>query len=152
MEELDIYSKGTYPADSLSNFYPHPFMMDDVRCGSMEGFLQSLKYRSARKQKKICLLSGKKAKKKGNRKFLWKWTGKIHWKGQTYLRDSDEYRELIERAYDRLFENVDFQKALKDSSGKKLIHSLGKKDSSETILTEEEFISSLERLRKKLDD
>lgn len=152
MEELDIYSKGIYPADALSNFYPHSFVIDDIRCGSMEGFLQSLKYRSVRKQKKICLLSGKEAKKRGDKKILWKWTGKVHWKGQTYRRDSSAYIDLIERAYDRLFENDEFRTALKDSSGKELMHSLGKKNPSETILTEKEFIASLERLRKKLDD
>ena len=76
METIDIYSKGEYPSNVLSNFYPNEFTFDGVICGgSMEGFLQSLKYKSIKKQQKICLLSGKEAKKKGKYKFLWKLTG-----------------------------------------------------------------------------
>ena len=40
---MDISSGSSYPASSLSNFSPHPFIIDGVECSSMEGFLQSLK-------------------------------------------------------------------------------------------------------------
>ena len=40
---MDIGSKAGYPASSLSNFAGHRFVIDDVECYSMEGFLQSLK-------------------------------------------------------------------------------------------------------------
>lgn len=43
---MDIGSKCGYPASSLSNFSPHPFVIDGVECSSMEGFLQSLKFSS----------------------------------------------------------------------------------------------------------
>lgn len=33
-----------YPVSSLSNFAPNPFVIDGVKCSSMKGFLQSLKY------------------------------------------------------------------------------------------------------------
>lgn len=40
---IDIHSKGKWPSNVLSNFYPHRFKFDGVWCRSMEGFLQSLK-------------------------------------------------------------------------------------------------------------
>jgi len=40
---MDIKSGVGYPASSLSNFSPHPFVLDGVQIASMEGFLQSLK-------------------------------------------------------------------------------------------------------------
>lgn len=44
-EELDIGSGKDYPSNALSNFAPHPFIIDGVECNSMEGFLQSLKFK-----------------------------------------------------------------------------------------------------------
>lgn len=38
---MDVGSKNAYPASALSNFSPHPFEIDGVKCNSMEGFLQS---------------------------------------------------------------------------------------------------------------
>lgn len=40
---MDIGSGNTYPSNALSNFAPHSFVIDGVKCASMEGFLQSLK-------------------------------------------------------------------------------------------------------------
>lgn len=40
---IDIWSKSQYPANVLSNLYDNSFCYDSVECGSMEGFLQSLK-------------------------------------------------------------------------------------------------------------
>lgn len=41
---MDIGSGSGYPSSSLSNFAPHPFVIDGIECNSMEGFLQSLKF------------------------------------------------------------------------------------------------------------
>ena len=51
---MDIGSKCGYPASSLSNFAPHPFEIDGVKCNSMEGFLQSLKFNSL-EQNSFCV-------------------------------------------------------------------------------------------------
>ena len=40
---VDIWSKSDYPADVLSNLCSNGFRFDGMVCGSMEGFLQSLK-------------------------------------------------------------------------------------------------------------
>ena len=40
---LDIRSNGLYPSNVLSNLCSNGFRFDGMICGSMEGFLQSLK-------------------------------------------------------------------------------------------------------------
>lgn len=53
---MDIGRGCGYPASSLSNFAPHPFVIDGVECASMEGFLQSLKFASPDIQVEVCKL------------------------------------------------------------------------------------------------
>ena len=62
---MNIGSVNDYPANSLSNFAPHPFVIDGVECNSMEGFLQSLKFKSVDMQNHVCTLVGREAKFKG---------------------------------------------------------------------------------------
>ena len=146
---MDIGSENKYPASSLSNFSPHPFVLDGVECASMEGFLQSLKFKNPDMQKEVCKLIGKAAKFKGKKKKWWR-DQILFWQGKEYKRDSQEYQELLTRAYDALFENEGFRKALEATNNATLTHSLGSRDIHRTVLTEREFISQLNRLRKKL--
>ena len=67
---MDISSGTGYPASSLSNFAPHEFEIDGVKCASMEGFLQSLKFQNPEMQKYVCSLVGKAAKFKGKNKKM----------------------------------------------------------------------------------
>lgn len=145
---MDIGSGNGYPSSALSNFAPHPFIIDGVECASMEGFLQSLKFESVDMQKYVCTLVGKAAKKKGRNKN-WRQKQELYWKGRTYKRDSDEYQNLLNRAYNKLSENTGFQKALQATNGCVLEHSIGKSKSSETVLTKQEFCSRLTYLRDK---
>ena len=62
-QAIDIWSKNAYPADVLSNLCSNGFRFDGVVCGSMEGFLQSLKLQDINKQRQICSMKGKNAKK-----------------------------------------------------------------------------------------
>ena len=151
---IDIHSKGTYPSCALSNFADHEFYIDNVKCSSMEGFLQSLKFKSIKKQKRICLLSGKEAKESTRHniaQFRWRITHNLYWQGERINRFSDEYQKLLDKAYDALSKNPGFQKALRDASSYTLTHSIGKKDVRKTVLTEYEFISRLERSRINYD-
>lgn len=43
MKEIDIISNCGYPANQLSNFANHPFILDGILCNSFEGFVQSIK-------------------------------------------------------------------------------------------------------------
>ena len=145
---MDIGSGNKYPSNALSNFSPHPFVLDGVECSSMEGFLQSLKFESVEMQKHVCALVGISAKRKGRNK---KWFKKqeLYWQGKTYKRDSVEYQMLLNRAYSAMYKcSSSFRNALKASGSSNLTHSIGKTDSSKTVLTIKEFCSRLKTLRE----
>lgn len=143
---MDIGSGKGYPSSSLSNFAPHPFVIDGVQCASMEGFLQSLKFESVEMQEHVCTLVGKAAKFKGKKKKWWQ-KQELYWRGKVYKRDSLEYQRLLNRAYNSLYENRSFRTAL-ESTGKAILeHSIGKNKIQETVLTRSEFCSRLMYLR-----
>lgn len=146
-----LSSSENYPEGELSNFSNFPFCIDGVRCGGMEGFLQSLKFISKRRQREVAALFGKAAKHKGENKLLWKLTGIVFWQGKPYRRSGAAFTSLIGRAYDELFSSSpEFREALGATERKPLSHSIGKSKKRQTILTESEFISNLLRLREKL--
>lgn len=65
-------------------------------------------------------------------------------------RKSEEYQNILNKAYQFLFEDsILFRMALYQTKGKTLIHSIGKDDPKETILTREEFINNLYLLREQ---
>ena len=148
---MDIGSGKTYPSSALSNFSPHPFVVDGVDCNSMEGFLQSLKFKNPKMQKQVCLLVGLKAKFKGKPKKWWE-TQTLWWQGKEINRHSQEYQDLLDKAYFALSKNTGFQKALLATGNSALTHSIGKNDPSHTVLTEREFCSRLLKIRKELQN
>lgn len=146
---MDIGSGSGFPSAALSNFAPHPFIIDGILCNSMEGFLQSLKFQDPEMQKNVCLLVGKAAKFKGKKKKWWK-TQTLHWQGQTFKRDSEEYQILLDRAFEALSTNASFRKALLATGDAVLTHSIGKTKITETVLTRNEFCSRLMKIRRDL--
>ena len=145
---MDICS-GT-SCSALSNFSPHIFKVDGVTCYSMEGFLQSLKFKSMDMQVEVCKLIGKKAKFKGKRKTWWK-TQTLWWQGVEIDRHSREYQILLDKAFDSLvYHSRSFRKALLATGNAVLTHSVGKKDPYRTVLTEKEFVSRLMRIREEI--
>ena len=146
---MDIGSGRGYPASALSNFAPHPFVVDGVSCASAEGFLQSLKFKNVEMQQEVCKLVGRAAKFRGKKKN-WQREQKLYWKGQEIDRHSPEYQVLLDRAYNALAKNEGFKKALIASRGAVLGHSMGKRDPKQTVLTVAEFVRRLHRIRKSL--
>lgn len=146
---MDIGSGNGWPAGALSNFSPHPFVIDDIECASMEGFLQSLKFSNPDMQKEVCKMVGKQAKFKGKKKKWYK-TQTLYWQGQEIKRDSEEYQQLLDRAFEALAVNESFKKALLATGNATLTHSIGKNKQSETVLTKSEFCSRLMKLREEL--
>lgn len=146
---MDIGSGTGWPSAALSNFTPHPFVIDGVECASMEGFLQSLKFKEPDMQVEVCKLVGKAAKFKGKKKKWWK-TQTLHWQDQEFKRDSQEYQDLLDRAFDALAQNTGFQKALLATGKATLTHSIGKSKETETVLTKQEFCSRLTKIRDNL--
>lgn len=138
----------TYPGRNLSNFFPHPFVFRGLQCNSMEGFLQGLKFKSPEMQAEVFKLVGLAAKKKGGGKN-WRKTQTLWFQGEPIKRRSKEYQDLLDEAYDAMFEqNAAFRKALQDSGDAVLQHSIGKTNESETVLTVGEFVGRLNKLRR----
>ena len=147
---MDIGSGNGWPASALSNFAAHPFEIDGVKCNSMEGFLQSLKFSNPEIQKEVCLLVGKAAKFKGKNKKWWR-TQTLYWQEKEIVRDSEEYQTLLDRAYEALAQNSGFRQALIMTGNATLTHSIGKTKKSETVLTRQEFCSRLMNLRERIN-
>lgn len=148
---MDIGSGKGCPSSSLSNFAPHKFAIIGVEYNCMEGFLQSLKFKDFEMQKEVCKLVGKRAKFKGKNKKWWK-EQILYWNGIEYNRDSKEYQELLDRAYEELGKNEKFKRALLYTGDATLSHSIGKIKQNETILTRQEFCSRLHKLREKFKE
>ena len=146
---MDIGSGSGFPSATLSNFAPHPFVIDGVECNSMEGFLQSLKFSNPEMQKEVCKLVGKAAKFKGKKKKWWR-TQTLHWQGTEIPRDSQEYQDLLDRAFDALAQNSGFRAALLATGNSVLTHSIGKTKITETVLTRQEFCSRLTKIRERI--
>lgn len=144
---VDIWSKSAYPANVLSNLHDNAFCYDGVECGSMEGFLQSLKQKDAEKQRQVCSMAGKEAKRMTYAD--WQLNQTVWWKGRAINRQSEAFLDLIKEAYMAMFEqNECFRTALMSTRHKVLYHSQGEQNSRRTILTEEEFCGILTALRE----
>lgn len=146
---MDIGSGNGFPSAALSNFAPHPFIIDGVLCNSMEGFLQSLKFKDIQMQEHVCLLVGKAAKFKGKKKKWWR-TQTLWWRGKEIKRESEEYQILLDRAFNALSKNESFKKALLATGNATFTHSMGKNDKTKTVLTSQEFCSRLYKIREEL--
>ena len=147
---VDIWSKTEYPADVLSNLCSNGFRFDGMMCGSMEGFLQSLKQKDKDKQRQICSMKGKNAKKMTS--TGWQTDQTVWWKGNPIDRQSADYYSFVSAAYLAMFEqNERFRTALMSTRGMTLFHSRGEQNPYKTILTEHEFCQILTDLRDNYD-
>ena len=147
---IDIWSKSEYPADVLSNLCSNGFRFDGMVCGSMEGFLQSLKQKDKDKQRQICSMKGKNAKKMTS--TGWQTDQVVWWRGTAIDRQSEEYVQLVRRAYQAMFDqNERFRTALMSTRGMTLFHSRGESNPYKTILTENELCQILTNMRDSYD-
>jgi len=146
---MDIGSNNSGPAGRLSNFTPRPFVFRGIECASAEGLLQSFKFKDPEMQKHCCTLVGFKAKKFGSKKN-WQTTQTLWWQGEPIKRDSDEYQEMLDEAYEALYTNEKAKKTLLATGDANLTHSIGRTKINETVLTRQEFCSRLMKIRSKL--
>lgn len=149
MMVLDCHSRAGDPvARSLSNFTRRLFVLDGVVCGSMEGFLQSLKCSDLAQQEALAYRVGYPAFKLGQSFNGWKREQLLYWRDVPYARDSLTYQDLLDKAYDAQYDqSPDLRELLRQTAGKQLRHLRGKHDSHDTVLTESEYVARLERLR-----
>ena len=149
---MDIKSGSSYPASALSNFAPHKFTFRGVECASMEGLLQSLKFKNPEMQKEVCKLIGRQAKAKGANKD-WKTSQTLWWDSQPIKRSSHEYQLLLDEAFIAMSKDSEsFRKALLASQKAVLKHSIGKTKKNDTVLTQQEFCSRLMIIRARLQN
>ena len=147
---LDIRSNGKYPSCVLSNLCSNGFRFDGMVCGSMEGFLQSLKHCDLDKQRQLCQMKGGNARKRSV--ASWQTDQIIWWKGQAIDRQSEDYQVLLRRAYQSMFEQSErFRAALMATRGMTLTHTTGETDPFKTILTASEFSRILTEIRTNYD-
>lgn len=147
---VDIWSKSDYPADVLSNLCSNGFRFDEMVYGSMEGFLQSLKQKDKDKQRKICSMKGKNAKSMTSSR--WQTDQIMWWMGVAIDRQSEEFKQLVRRAYQAMFEqNERFRTALMSTRDQILFHFRGESNPYKTILTEDELCQTLTELRDNYD-
>lgn len=149
---IDIGSRGPDETSArLSNFTAHTFLFDGIVCASMEGLLQSFKFDDVTGQVQVCSLVGFKAKKTGlPRDAVWKQSQTLWWAQRTFARHGAEYQQLLDDAFDALSQNPLFRSALIRTGTATLTHTIGKSDPSDTVLTEHEFCSRLEKIRSRL--
>ena len=147
---IDIWSKDPYPSNVLSNLCSNGFKFDGMLCGSMEGFLHSLKQKDINKQRQICSMKGKNAKKMTTN--AWQCDQIVWWKGNAIDRQSEDFIKLVRAAYQCMFEQSErFRMALMETRGMTLYHSRGESNPYKTILTEQEFCGVLAEIRDSYD-
>ena len=147
---LDIRSNGLYPSNVLSNMCSNGFRFDGMLCGSMEGFLQSLKRKETDKQRQICSMKGGNARKMSV--TSWQTDQIVWWKGKAIDRQGEEYQQLLRDAYLAMFEQSErFRTALMMTRGMTLTHSCGETSPYKTILTPDEYCNILTELRDNYD-
>lgn len=148
---IDIHSQFPGHAGNLSNLANHPFLLNGIYYGSMEGFLQSLRVKDVEMQKEVAAMHGIKAKMQGQYHIIKNDT--MYYKGVPFNRFSTKYPQLVAEAYDKCFaQNESFQMSIYATRKHTLRHSIGKSDATQTILTENEFLGNLLGLKYKYAD
>ena len=144
---VDIRSGTSSVAGRLSNLSHRRFTLDGVECGSIEGALQSFKFKGEDMQANICKLGGMKAKRAGSSKN-WRQKQLLYWKGEEIPRDSKECKILLDKLYQSAFDQCDkYRKDMLSCVGVTFTHSLGKRKIQDTVITTREFTSRLTKLR-----
>lgn len=148
---IDISFKSKGIAKALSNLCPYPFEFDGVKCASMESFIQSLRVKDVNMQIDVCSKSGPFCYSIRDLLGDWRETKSVYWQGKPIFRESNQYFMLLTKAYEALLEaSPIFYNALKQVKENewKIIHSIGCTNSSETLLTPNEYMTILNHLIK----
>lgn len=134
----------------LSTMALHSFTIDDVRCTSLESFIQSLKFERASQAASVACDKPKSAKERGKKNFNWAHSGNTWWKGEPMARDSAQLAGLVEHVIREVARQCPaFKKALLDTGSAPLLCS-GKTHESESPVTESEYARALTKVRNSL--
>lgn len=151
MKFIDISAGEEESAKRLSNFTAHKLTFRGIECASPEGLLQSLKFEDTSEQLHVCTLVGVEAKRAGRkRNKAWQSVQTLWWQGESFPRSSLEFQLLLNEIFEALAKNTTFCQTLLSTGDATLIHTIGEKDPTKTVLTEEEFCSRLTAIRARL--
>lgn len=134
----------------LSNLQERHFIFKGVACSSIEGVLQAFKCPDPEKQKEMCLLYGKEAQQSGQI-YEWKKDRLMHWQGQQFKRGTPEYNQMVSNLFDAAV-NANGSTLLTDllaTEHEDLQHSIGKTYQYRTVLTTNDFLFHMYRLRSR---
>lgn len=136
----------------LSNLFPYSFKFKGKKVSSIEGILQSLKYKDKKIQNEILKYSGIDAyhTRACNTQKFWGDEGFLFWQGKSMKRDSEEYQLFLDEIYYSCSKNLIFKNALLETSSKLLVHHIGNEDVFKTVLTRYELELRLTSLREYL--
>ena len=123
----------------LSNLFPYDFEFRGFQFKSIEGFFQGMKFKNPEIQKYVFSYAGINAYyMKAASDYCWQDEGKVYWQGIPVLRNSTEYENMVDELYISAAQNPLYRQALKNVD-RPLIHSIGKTDRNETVLTRFEY-------------
>lgn len=140
--EINIDFRSNNPIEkALSNLYKSPFVYEDRLHNSLEGFIQSLKFKNEDEQERVARLHGFDAKKAGHVIYD---KNCLYFKKHVINRMDFTYHFLLEEVYLECFkQNETKLVALYALANCNVRHSIGKQTPSQTILTEGEFLHVL---------
>lgn len=147
-KELDIRFNRPSPRCELSNLWPRQFTFRGLECGSVEGVLSTL-FAPVHMREELVARSGFDAfyaiRGEAVRNFLYF--------EKPIDRFSQEYTDFLYELYYAAFSQDEFSRKILVETyklGIVLRHSVGKSGKENTILTESEFVETLNRVRKEL--
>lgn len=129
----------------MSNLSHHPFVLDGVWCGSVEGFIQGIKLppEDPRREETLKLqgVSAWKMRMHAKGEFVW-------WNGEQIPYRSAKHADIIRRAIEAKFaQNPDALEALKATRGLKIVHETGQPESPTTTLNAVTYCAILTEIR-----
>lgn len=138
----------------LSNLFPYEFEFRGCKLQSLEGFFQGIKFKNPSIQKYVFAYNGLNAYSlKAASDYHWQDEGNLYFQGTLLKRDSAEYEAVVDELYISAAQNPLYRQALKNAD-RMLIHSIGKTDKNETVLTRLEYetvINTLSAFLKNAD-
>jgi len=147
-EAYDVGTAGLWPGNQLNIMARNAFVYDGVRCNSLVGIFQSLKFGSPSRQAEVCRMVGREAQAEGeNCHRSWKLTAKLFWMGQKFDRHGQPYQEFLNEVFLAVSRNGEFRNALMATRDAVLIDSTLEKSPYKTVITSDEFRGRLMMLR-----
>ena len=147
---MEISSGKGHSISLLSTMAAHSFKIDDVKCASIESFIQSMKFDKPSLAASIAGDKSKSAKERGKKNFNWDKDGLIFWKGVGFNRESKQHQDFLDSViYEVTKQCPEFAKALLETGDSELVCP-GKTRVTESPVTEQEFCLSLTRARSRI--